>query len=56
MDKLSGGVMYARNNSCSCTDNVDIVTPVVTLVLCKAAGEADKTLEHPGRITLKGGK
>ncbi|MCH5138921.1 hypothetical protein JMF89_17285 [Clostridiaceae bacterium UIB06] len=30
--------------------------PVITLALCKAAGESDKSLENPGRITLKGDK
>ena len=32
------------------------VTPVIALALCKAAGKADKGLEHPDRITLKGDK
>jgi len=27
---------------------------ITTIALCRALGQADKTLEHPGRITLKG--
>jgi hypothetical protein len=33
-----------------------ISAPVITLALCKAVGESNKSLEHPGRITLKGDK
>lgn len=32
------------------------VTPVITLALCKAAGKADRELEHLDRVTLKGDK
>jgi type II secretory pathway pseudopilin PulG len=31
-----------------------IATAVITLALCKAAGKADESLEHPERINLKG--
>jgi hypothetical protein len=30
-----------------------VVSPLITLALCKAAGESDKALEHPERINLK---